>query len=121
MSKEILELIENVDPSDTDTLDEIDGLFWGYYYKEGCQQSKGGRPTRSRDALKSIRPEGWQYRLEHDFGSDCFLFTMTKWGARCVPKKYIDGQWDISKPIKTEELAELHAIIQAIEWERKSK
>jgi len=152
-AKKILEMIEAVDPSDTDTLDEIDARVWcllrninpdasskklgnigekithvdckAWEFQRVRYAAWDDHPsddempeyTRSRDALKSIRPEGWQYNMAHDGGEDAWKCALTKWGARCTPLCWINSQWNISKLIKTEELAELHAIIQAIEWE----
>lgn len=72
--------------------------------------------TRSRDALKAIRPEGWQVKIAHDAGSNVWQCSLTKWAPRSVPLKCINYHWNYAA--LTEELAELHAIIQAIEWER---
>jgi len=67
------------------------------------------RYTRSRDAIKKIRPDGWRVKdyFVTDSGWDCWL---DKWGD-----KPLLGVEDLP----TEELAELHAIIQAIEYDRK--
>lgn len=72
--------------------------------------------SRSRDALKAIRPEAWQPSMNYSYGGKVWNFMMIKWGERCTPLKYInqgDRFW-----FATEELAELHAIIQAIQYER---
>ncbi len=141
----MLKMIEEVDPSDTAKLDEIDARVWCYlnnyeflnwivdnYYNSkskkvifekdgkvkfhGFSKNKIGRHkvfntqlTRSRDALKSIRPEGWTFQAWHPFPSPT---------AYCQAWKVISGGPEIKGYSKTEELAELHAIIQAIEWER---
>ena len=129
-AQSILSLIETVEPRDTAKLDEIDMAAFRYVtgYTGGFE---GGdervrqrwyarcaemdpvigpdwRPipqyTRSRDALKAIRPEGWEIRIfvrpdgKHN---ECFA-----------------GQDIMSKFQPTEELAELHAVLQAIEHER---
>lgn len=104
-AKNILSLIESVDPSDTAKLDEIDRAVDNYLSNSGSVLSK--QYTRSRDALKAIRPEG------------CVLSIQTS-GTCAI--------WYKSNPFhadsnfvgegKTEELAELHAIIQAIDYER---
>jgi len=169
--KEILELIENVDPSDTAKLDEIDARVWclvkgrefvslhrgdpvldprdvakiiapekmkddcgdpwnwafedeyggidtvkGTTWKSLIVTRDGGylshftKYTRSRDALKAIRPEGW-------------FLTMEGWPQDKPPLwrykislRYMTNF--ISPPLQTEELAELHAIIQAIGYDR---
>lgn len=64
--------------------------------------------TRSRDALKSIRPEGWGFSISHLNAVVAYRINDT-------------GGFDYAlqtQKLPTEELAELHAIIQAIEWER---
>src|ERR1700730_10498121 len=69
--------------------------------------------TRSRDALRAIRPEGWHTYAVNvgDATYDAY------WGYACQ----IEGdQIRTSGTLPTEELAELHAIIQAIEYERSS-
>jgi len=134
--KELLELIENVDPSDTAKLDEIDArclaLFFGYKFEsfgqskinpnmkclkvsgnridEGsvCQQHLIPQYTRSRDALKSIRPEGWNFTIQ----------ALQK-ACGCTAQKDKNLKWSNSLP--TEELTELHAIIQSIQWERENE
>lgn len=114
-AKKILEMIEEVDPSDTDKMDEIDARVWAY--KKNVEKrladigllladQSAPRYTRSRDALKNIRPEGWEIAV-HQHCSDEFTVFLDN-------DKYTTS----SHSLPTEELAELHAIIQAIEWER---
>lgn len=135
----ILKMIEAVDPADTATLDEIDARVWclcnearfkrmlstpenykhGYfsYYQGSLWGSKAIYPpmyyTRSRDALKSIRPEGWSISIENDGTCDCFMT------HRSGPHHQVSAPTDRLLP--TEELAELHAIIQAIDYDRSQK
>lgn len=115
----ILKLIEEVDPKDSDKLDEIDARVWAIahgisYEEENRLREYGklaGQPpkyTRSRDALKSIRPEGWEWDIYFHYGTPYVTFT-----------KMWPDPINIKTPdLPTEELAELHAIIQAIEYER---
>lgn len=142
-AKKILEMIENVSPDDTDKLDEIDARVYGFknninfikfeedemigdfgddmkygttnwavYEKLDGKTIKRIIPqyTRSRDALKATRPEGFISSARHRPQQDSkvmFYFSMT------------DGAFDFCTPhLPTEELAELHAIIQSIQWER---
>lgn len=126
----ILKMIEEVDPSDTAKLDEIDARVWclshearfkkmlstpkyykhGYfsYYQGSVWGSKMVYPpiqyTRSRNALKAIRPEGWKRIIIQGF--PCSGWTVEIYDGAGTPN------------LPTEELAELHAIIQAIEYER---
>lgn len=124
--EKILQMIEQVKPDDTAMLDEIDARVSCYihphielveYNNGAChaiRNSDGftGMPpqyTRSRDALKAIRPDGWdvlcfqQYEGENSFE----LMTLDN---KVRTKEYLK--------FPTEELAELHAIIQAIAYER---
>lgn len=129
--KEILKMIEEVSPNDTTKLGEIDALVWcwlndktysgsrivtvedrmfryvEHQYEDGYINAP--RHTRSRDALKAIRPEGWIY--------DCEWYSKNRFTARFY-KLDSDEIQEESPVLPTEELAELHAIIQAIEFER---
>lgn len=131
----ILKLIEEVSPDDTVKLGEIDMEAFRYItgYSEGfeCGAQRGRwyacednpdpvigfdwRPipqyTRSRDALKSIRPTGFTWAADFSVDPRGFpeyggSFSFMKGGERFFGKG------------TTEELAELHAIIQAIEHDR---
>lgn len=68
--------------------------------------------TRSRDALKAIRPEGcWVERIiQHK--------TSKSWDCTIAITGEVFSVSDKAITLPTEELAELHAIIQAIEYER---
>ncbi len=134
---EILRMIEEVDLNDTAKLDEIDARVWCYLYrpdKEFCGVDKyhfrykgedqyevsisyQDTPTlkqftRSRDALKAIRPEGWWFSITpNDFD---------KFDVVGFRQKEIMVNATRTRFFPTEELAELHAIIQAIAYERKN-
>ena len=124
MSEEILKLIEAVDPSDTPKLDEIDCAVW-FIITHGSlpetpipvlrnfKESPWGldKYTRSRDALKSIRPEGWSFQGARQADDGTFWAEL---------RKGYQTSYEVAKvsKCKTEELAELHVIIQAIQWER---
>lgn len=135
-TRKILDMIEEVDRDDTDTLDEIDARTACYslgieylsharsYDFESDQMALTARTpmsivnvthalyTRSRDALKKIRPDWW--RLNTNVWPEGITCVLVKMG-NCP---------DMVSPhygsLPTEELAELHAIIQAIEWERQN-
>lgn len=116
---EILKMIETVDPADTAKLDEIDQLVLTYILDIGYRPSTQSpwQYTRSRDALKAIRPEGWEPIGCNDdlIGgfSGGWKFTM----YNVTP--FVDRRYKVSSAYcKTEELAELHSIIQAISYER---
>lgn len=73
--------------------------------------------TRSRDALKAIRPEGWNmcistHNKECVTGRVCSLCELSR------IEKFINSPNTVETGLPTEELAELHAIIQAIKYER---
>ena len=103
----ILKMIETVDPSDADEMDKIDLAVVDYV--DG--QWHGRQFTRSRDALKEIRPKGWNFAiLPLSDGTFCCR------GSYGDPNR-TDGP--DSDNLRTEELAELHTIIQAIAYERK--
>ncbi len=124
----ILKMIEEVSPDDTAKLDEIDARVWCYTNEEAIRPFVGGdfqyrkegdwyflnsfpEYTRSRDALKAIRPEGWVFEIE------CRSSFFDNWDC-CGCDWVNEGKTFIAARCKTEELAELHAIIQAISFER---
>lgn len=129
-AQEILKMIEEVSPNDTAKLDEIDARVWcwlnsktylgtrivtvedrmfryvEHQYEDGYINSP--QYTRSRDALKAIRPEGW------DFIDVSGGFNHNAWTCQINMGAFTT----IKCTIPTEELAELHAILQAIDYER---
>lgn len=120
--KQILELIENVDPEDTQALDEIDLAVLKYLHGDDWKRfttTIEGRVVAeadsmfctSRDALKSIRPEGKNSyaSIEQDYD--------WSWSASIENLDRNGGTYH-SPQLPTEELAELHAIIQAISHDR---
>lgn len=120
---EILKMIETVDPSDRSALDDIDLAVGEYLGKFPKPVSKY---TRSRDALKAIRQDGWFLKIQGAMSA----FTRRQAGEflggwLCDMADNTDGSgesmhWVHSYKcgLPTEELAELHAIIQSIEYER---
>lgn len=136
-----LRMIEEVDPSDTAKLDEIDVRVWcwlnkytlenfdteyaeftvkereGYFSYEVDPCQDWVSYTRSRDALKAIRPEGWFW----------YASTYDKIRSFALHKGIINSETKefephfLGKLYSTEELAELHAIIQAIAYEGNQK
>ena len=144
---EILKLSEAVDHSDSAKLDEIDARVWCYLRRytyrphgkvdtynftyeippmralhiKSINDNDAGRYTRSRDALKDIRKGGWAYFM-NTVHTDHGLII----GYHCViafaSDEVFESPYDASTPaLKTEELAELHAIIQSLEFERKNE
>jgi hypothetical protein len=73
--------------------------------------------TRSRDALKAIRPERWYFDIEA-MGSDKDWWLCTANKSSRSDKFMGCAQVTSGHHFTTEELAELHAIIQAIAYER---
>jgi hypothetical protein len=134
-AQQILKMIESVDPSDTAKLDEIDARVWCYLVGKEYQlaeflfsseiglmqqthymgkfEQKTFKPyTSSRDALKKIRPNEWKFDIIQ-------MSKQKKCEFMCWLHKE-DKEFQ-SVFLLTEELAELHAIIQAIEYERTGK
>ena len=122
--QKLLKLIETVDPSDTDTLDEIDARVWCWLGVQGFDENRcrfdlefskmkfAPKYTRSRDSLKAVRPERCTVQVTK---------YVAGWAECCLVTEF--SEWDWTNGFKcltapTEELAELHAIIQAIQWER---
>ena len=123
-AQEILAMIEAVDPADTAKLDEIDR--WVCRYVHGMSEGFNGtyepekhRYTSSRDALKAIRPKGYSVYIQKTTSCMCTMEYVT-YGAldedKIKPQKLVTA-----RNLPTEELAELHAIIQAIAYERQQK
>jgi hypothetical protein len=116
----ILKMIETVDPTDTAKLDEIDARVAEYTQDQDCEDPhifqdyldfrKHGFDvpfyTRSRDALRAIRPERWQFEIRQ-YPKD--------WRCSVGKGGFMKR---VGSSAETEELAELHAIIQAMEFER---
>lgn len=118
---EILRMIETVDPSDVGGMEKIDDWVWcflnGYDFTKALQDHtlykahiRGAieKYTRSRDALKAIRPEGMQFQITCKE-----LYSRLGYCCRI-------SRWSVTW-FETEELAELHAIIQAIAYERSAQ
>lgn len=131
----ILKMIEDVSPDDSETLRKIDILVLRYItgvdvhdydidYDDSiyATDADGNEVdlgkcwyysqidfTESRVALKDIRPN-WCFCINGcELGYFCSMFTGK-------PEEYI--RWKAGQYFPTEELAELHAIIQAIAYER---
>ena len=137
-AKHILTLIENVDKDDAKTLDEIDARVWCLRHEVLFELDKVLSCHRyylsadkvlphhkikenfhtypelhlSRDALKAIRLDGWEIRAHQSmsYGKPEFIFSLLK-----------HGHLTELKLLPTEELAELHAIIQSYIWEWKNE
>ena len=121
----ILKMIETVDPKDISAIQEIEARVFCWVIREKppisyAELSKqisfvGGVPEycTSRDALKAVRPQGWWFTIEPTGWHEDW------WKVSAVTQKY--GSHVVLENeahIQTEELAELHAIIQAIAHER---
>ena len=122
--QELLKLIEEVDQKDTVAMDKIDRAVCLWLKSpERRKRIENGivglyhipKYTRSRDALKAIRPEGWLFNICNlaEF-FECELFTTEGDDPFSENAKVIT----FNGKSATEELAELHAIIQAIAYER---
>jgi len=115
MIKQILEMIKAVDQEHTDKLNEIDRLVDFVIDEEQAELNDDlgyGHPqvTRSLDAIKNIQPDGW------------VLVTTACGVGACTTIGLADGDGSMPTPIlPTEELARLHAVLQAIDYERKKE
>ena len=113
--EQILKMIEEVDPNNRELMEEIDILVWEYIgFDKNSERKIDDCPdfTTSRDALKKIRPEGWGF--DHDV-------IFNKWEVvGYVTEGYSKNYPSVESYcyLPTEELAELHCIIQAIAHER---
>lgn len=98
-----------------------DNRLSGYYERstyEGKTETRDVnlivRYTRSRDALKAIRPEGWKSWAFFDGYKEGAKFRAEMFSPHdTYPNNTIQTGW-----LPAEELAELHAIIQAIAYDR---
>lgn len=133
----ILKMIEAVGKDDTDTLDEIDARYWcwrnghsytGHTYWTRDDGSKGvgitpyhepERVSRSRDALKKERPEGWVYELLIGPTGKSWMDIHRPYDSDTYPLTF--GKGFKSPVLPTEELAEFHAIVQAKVWEENNE
>lgn len=124
--EKILRMIEEVDPADTAKLDEIDARAHNFFlgFTEGpvndrydwgwCTHNgfilNAPKYTRSRDALKEIRPDDFVITQISQHPKRGFIFNASD----------TNGVTHTTPFLPTETLAKLHAIIQAIAYERKN-
>lgn len=118
---EILTMIEGVNPADKSAMSNVREEIYEWFLAIGYDAPYGDY-TRSRDALKAIRPEGWILTAvyyapdsfkSHDDGSKGRITALSK------PETFEEMDFvQFSSTIQHEELAELHAIIQAIAYDR---
>lgn len=141
----ILRMIEEVDPKDENALREIDARVHCWYNYRDCefismvqnekyyfQKDNDGCVitnlsyvppyTTSRDAIKSIRPDGWGTHFTTATKEPLKFWAMLRTDN---PEDKIKGNYGVFKndiwfdaDSPSEELAELHATIQAIAYER---
>lgn len=129
----ILKMIEEVSPDDTAKMEEIDARVMAYLegweFKDYVRMYNDERMhgftldegeilftvqyTRSRDALKAIRPKGYAQSWPTFYSTGVLEYKYSFFG---IGLGYVQAY--VSPELPTEELAELHAIIQAIEYER---
>jgi hypothetical protein len=84
-----------------------------YIDTDGKEIARGFCPfTTSRDALKTIRPKDCWLETAADVNDD------DSYSYRCRLWYWSESRQQSEQVFPTEELAELHAIIQAIEYER---
>ncbi len=135
----ILAMIEQVDPADIAKLDEIDARVWCFiagrnpegeawagneqipYWKYVLWRDEHREYSRSRDALRSIRPAGFQFidqKANNQKWAYCELIDKDGFTFKSPDYKTDDDGLSIPVYLPTEEVAELHVIIQALAYER---
>lgn len=105
---ELLKRIEAIDPTDKKAMQDLSNDVWSWI--KGVKITPEFYPNLcfSRDALKAIRPECLHLQIIKGFTTGAIVKGAIK-----------NPVGDFSTPeLPTEELAELHAIIQAIEYKR---
>ncbi len=141
-AQNILSMIDSVDldhPAAQRCLDEIDARVHCYIRHlefRGVKPRHPGWPaeyivndnvslpvkeyTRSRNALKNIRPSGWGiWGMNRIITRGKWLCSLYKDDGTLRPVKIVSSSSDTDERLHpTEELAELHTIIQAIEYDR---
>jgi hypothetical protein len=111
--KVIIDLIETLEPSNNAEMAIIDAQVWHYLYGDDVTPPAGQYPqyTRSRDVLKTIRPAEFLVKIEN-----WEKFTAV-YGCFILPDGTL-ADFDSGQGT-TEELAELHVILQGIAYSRK--
>lgn len=116
MSEEILKMIEGVDPTDTDTMDEIDARTYIYindiiilecFDYEWRNFIGKGEYTRSIDAQEAI-----------DVNIDRFLLKKYSTGWICAIWTDMESDPHEAECLPTEALARLHCKLQVVACER---
>ena len=134
---ELLEMIETVDHTDSDALDEIDVRVFCHVmgYKLGMMESsflaepdilvaqyadgslvagcRAIKYTRSQDPLIAIRPPLWNFAIRNE----PFVYPSTKFDCKASSRtKHL-----YTPDLPTEYLAHLYAIIKAKIWDQNNK
>lgn len=121
---EILREIENVDHNNPHAMFRLNELVYKWLLTVN-PSTPYGKFVFSRDTLKAIRPEGWVFEVQniHPWALEKRLWRVTGYFHKFENEPYELGSISVSKrsDCKTEELAELHAIIQAIDHDRSQK
>lgn len=142
-AKELLKLIETVDPNDAEKLDEIDARVWCYLNNINCvvyhpQQYHDDYLHGVEDETGKIH-EAPEFRHTDEYGNGFSHFpeyTRSRdvlkairpkgweFENRCVGEdayvyhSYKEGEKEFYSPVHNEELSELCVIILAIDYER---
>ena len=111
MSKEILKLIENVSPDDTEALRKIDMKVAAYVTPTGCRGMILKPYTTSRDAQEAINELGDVNRL---------LVSEFEGSCNATFHHTFDAPEFNVRRIVTKKLAELHVRLQAKAHERET-
>jgi hypothetical protein len=108
----IINLIETLNPANDAEMAGIDAQVWHYVHGNDAVPPLTGYPryTRSRDVLKAIRPAGFLVKIEN-----WEKFTAV-YGCFILPDGTL-ADFDSGQGT-TEELAELHVILQGIAYSR---
>lgn len=116
MANMILNMIENIshdDLKDDDRLSKIDALVHGYVLGNYVNTITGlAKPflyTKSRDLIKGLRPVNFWFQI--------IPVSQNEWIVSCADE-YGDSPIMCSGHLPSEELAELHAAIQTINFIR---
>lgn len=140
MSEKLLKMIETVNPEDSAAIEEIEARYICFKMRDVYEgithdtstdetpmaKGKNGSSyyfdnyTASRDVLKRERPEGWWFTGQYFYNGNPDPDFTIEWRGCFAGRLKEDNSFSEihSKFLPTEELAEFHAIIQVITYER---
>jgi len=120
MSIELLKMIEDVDHTSKTEMFALNEEVYEWLLKNN-PETVYAQFVSSRDALKAIRPEGYSLIMSVTFCTDFMKRANLSRSLKIKAslQHHIKDSF-YSKELPTEELAELHAIIQALDYERQN-